>query len=329
MNVVEAFLARRGDVGPRTYLLLTPRFQASRHVVFLALGPGDTWPSLVAKLPRRAHDTAAVAREAHNLERIAELLPRAAPGIPRLTALDLSGAWPIQVQTGLTGRALDRATVRRDPERWCHLAAAWLAALTVPGSTVDGAEALAQALMDLDQLAEPAADDPELERLLGRTRPLLAPLGHAPLPRVVEHGDFSAPNVMVLADGSLGAVDWELAAPDGLPLRDLAFFLTYVAFARGTASSVADQVATFDAAFFGSHAWAWARLRAQAQVLNVPESAVAPLFLSTWARYVAGLWNRLAGTQDKAAVLAWLRNNRYHALWRHTVAHLEAQVEMC
>lgn len=323
MNAMAACLARHGDSTPYAYLGLTPRFRASRHVVFLALAPGATEPSLVAKLPRAAADTAAIAHEATNLQRIAAALPGPRPGVPRLVTLDLAGEWPMLIQSAVPGRALDRATVRRDPERWCALADAWLAALATGGPPHRGAQSLRQVLDDLDHLAGLARLDAATARLIERTRPLLTPLGTWDLPRTVEHGDFSAPNVLVQPDGQLGAVDWELAEPDGLPIRDMAFFLTYVAIARRRLRSVADHVAAFDAAFFGPDAWARRWLHAHARRLGVPEPAVAPLFLATWTRYVAGLWARLRAVLDPAERRAWVRDNRYHAFWGQAVARLE------
>jgi thiamine kinase-like enzyme len=43
---------------------------------------------------------------------------------------------------------------------------------------------------------------------------LLAPLSGAEMPLVMEHGDLNPPNLIRLADGRLGMVDWEVAEPE-------------------------------------------------------------------------------------------------------------------
>src|SRR5690606_23163251 len=67
--------------------------------------------------------------------------------------------------------------------------------------------------------------------LVGATTAALATLRSSALPPVFEHGDLGHPNLVVLADGGIGVLDWETARRDGLPLHDLVFFLGYVALA--------------------------------------------------------------------------------------------------
>ena len=49
------------------------------------------------------------------------------------------------------------------------------------------------------------------------------------LPLVCEHRDFSPWNLFVHAGDRLAVFDWESSEPEGLPLLDLIYFLTYMA----------------------------------------------------------------------------------------------------
>lgn len=82
MNIVESYLrAHHDELGlarlglPRelTSLVVTPRFQASRHVVVLVLPKSGRDVRLVAKIPRRPGDTGGVVHEAAALRRLSEL----------------------------------------------------------------------------------------------------------------------------------------------------------------------------------------------------------------------------------------------------------------
>jgi hypothetical protein len=144
---------------------------------------------------------------------------------------------------------------------------------------------------------------------------------------VFEHGDLSHPNLLRLHGGGLGVLDWELADPRGLPAQDLFFFLTYVAFARERVRDAADHLRAFDAAFFGARAWARPFVRAYAEALRIPAELLSPLFLLAWLRHLARLVERLAaptaGGPLAPDTVRWLRENRYYALWRHTLRGLD------
>ncbi len=313
-------------------VMLTPRFHASSHVVFLVLAEGRPEPALVAKVPRLDGPSPTLEREADRLRRVHALRPGGWPGVPRLVAFEACDGWPILVETALVGRAYDRAAVRRDPALAAARGTAWLAELAEASLAVprEGAALrwIEQPLAEL-RAALPLASG-EMQ-LLDRSLALVEPLGRAALPAVFEHGDFSAPNVMRLADGRLGVVDWELAEPEGLPAADLFFWLTYVAFARSGARALGEQVAAFRAAFFGPAAWARPFVRDYAQRAGIGPDALTSLFVATWARYVAGLVGRLAAGEGleaapDAGTLAWLRGNRYFALWRTAVARADELV---
>lgn len=351
-------LARYGAAGRLSSLMLTPRFHASGHVVFLILADDRPDPVLVAKVPRLAGASRSLEREAANLDAVHDgAKPDGLPGVPRRVAFEHCGDRPILVQTALVGRAYDRAAVRRDPAGAGEAGLAWLVALAkLPSGRVDAAagrteangEAAVNGAIANDArdsftrlVARPLADlaaalplEADETGLVERTLAVAAPLAYGRMPLVFEHGDFSAPNVMRLAGGGLGVVDWELAEPAGLPACDLFFWLTYVAFARAGARTPADHVAAFRAAFGEPSGWAWPYAIRYAERVGVARDLLAPLLVVNWARTVAGTVRRVVdgdpnggaggGAADvRRATLEWLRGNRYFALWRESLAMLQ------
>jgi len=165
-------------------------------------------------------------------------------------------------------------------------------------------------------------------RLIDQTLAMMNPFRDGDVPLVMEHGDFSAPNILQDENGRAGVVDWELAEPQGLPAADLFFFLTYIAFARQNARKNADYLKAFQQAFFGPKAWAWPHVARYREQLNLAPEIMAPLFVATWGRYVAGLLMRLqesneAGSMVGNETVKWLQSNRYYVLWRYAIEHVK------
>lgn len=326
-------LEQFGVTGRLASVMLTPRFHASSHVVFLVLAEGRADPVLVAKVPRLGGHSPTLEREAANLRAVHARRPSGQPGAPRLVAFEPHNGWPILVETALVGRAFDRAAVRRDPARACAMGVDWLVGLAAPAPTAPAhppagasSAALAEGAGEWEHGALAAiARTREDSALIDRTLALTEPLSRAKQSAVFEHGDFSAPNVLRLRDGRIGAVDWELANPGGLPATDAFFWLTYVAFARSGARNVADQVAAFRTAFFGPRAWARPYVLDYADRIGIATECLTPLFVATWARYVSGLARRLAeagagwSAGRDTGTMSWLRQNRYFALWQCAV----------
>jgi aminoglycoside phosphotransferase len=339
MNTVLTYLAtnhqRLGLTGygvpeQLTSVVITPRFRASSHVVFLVLAPGRPEPLLVAKLPRLASAGTVAEREVANLRAVQGLRADGFDSIPRVIAYEEYLGRPILVETALVGRPMDPATVRRDRAACCAAVASWLAALQQPAHGAENDTAwfgrlVEQPLRYFERVFPLSIEE---ARLLERTWELVAPLRDTALPLVFEHGDLSHPNLMLLHNGAVGVVDWELAEPRGLPAYDLFFFLTYAAFAMQNARKSGDYLAAFQAAFFGAAAWARPYVVDYVQRLELPPHTITPLFVLSWARYMISLLLRLDAGQAKGQLphetADWLRANRYYALWRHTVMHASA-----
>lgn len=323
-------LERYGAPGRLSCVIVTPRFRASSHVVFLVLAAGRPDPVLVAKVPRLAGAAVSVEREVANLRAVQSIRAEGFDSIPRVVAFEEYRGRPVLVETALTGRPMDPATVRRDRAGCCDAVTGWLAGVQQPARVPAGDdpgwfERLVERPLHHFAAVFPLSD--EETRLLERTWELVAPLRDARLPLVFEHGDLSHPNILLLKDGGPGVIDWELAEPRGLPAYDLFFFLTYAAFAVGNAHASGDYLSAFRSAFFGRAAWARPYVAAYAGRLGLPPETITPLFVLCWARYIASLLLRLgdAGQPDGQLgpdTATWLRANRYYALWRHTVAHV-------
>ena len=325
---VDANRARLGleglGVGGTRSLLVTPRFQASAHVVGLIVPPDHERPTLVAKVHRLADATGTLDAEAACLRMLTEGDPGARNGVPRLIVQAVVGGHAAIVETALSGRPLDPVEVRRDRRRAIAEVGAWCRTLQRTGPTESGDPAGGPddrwdrlILPAMAGLETALADDPTDLGLIGRARDTLAPLDSAALLVAIEHGDLSHPNLLRLdreggRAGTIGAIDWELGEPTGYPLTDFLFFLGYVAVAAGgkrRASSPDEHARRIGAAFFEGDRWAWVAAEAYADAAGVDRALVGSLLVATWVRALA----RVGADGHR------LRDHRYHAIWRTIV----------
>jgi Phosphotransferase enzyme family len=306
----------RYGIGDRpSTLVLTPRFRASRHVVFLVLSESAD-PALVVKVPRLAFDTSGIAAEFTVLSALHR--DGARPGIPEPVAIEEYAGVPLFVQTALHGRLLARRFARRKPGRWAESAADWLAAFPRSNGGGDAWHRLVEE--PLRSFADTVREVWALD-VVERTLDVVDPLRDGTFPLVVEHGDFGHPNVFVLPDGGLGAIDWELGVEQGLPAQDLTFFLMYLAIACARPATAARRRSAFDRAFVAPHGWALPALRSYAERVGVDSALLPSLIVACFARYAARLVLRLAGGQEvHSEFVRWLRDDRACDLWRHALA---------
>jgi len=322
-------LAELGIPRALASLLLTPRFPASRHVIFLLFRAGAPAPVLAAKVARLAEASASLQQEASVLRAVQAARPGGLESVPRVIAFERLGGHPMLLETAIPGIHLKPAVVRRDPERYIALALDWLLALrqlTQTPAAEGWYERLATEPLDAFAQAFPL-DDAE-RRLLDETAARVESLRGVVLDLSVEHGDLSHPNLLIRPQGGLGVVDWELARVDGLGVSDLFFFLSYVAFSREDANRTGQFEAAFQRAFFGQGAWAVPHVLSYAARAGLARELLTPLFVLTWARYTARLAQRLQAGEEGAAPLgadlaALLRANRYYALWRSSLGHAD------
>jgi Phosphotransferase enzyme family len=324
----RAALPPGATTGARPFVLLTPRFRASRHVVSLLLPPGGREPSEVCKRPRLFDDTGPIAREAAALRAVEFGAPGTAATAPRLGALRTESPDPGLLETALLGRPITPAVVREDRDGLVALALDWLTKLPRAAATEEPGWFERLVEEPLDRLAESFPPGTREAELVGRTRELCRPLRAGGFPLVLEHGDLAHPNLLLLPDGRFGAIDWELAEERGLPLHDLSFFLGYVARADhgGGPAAAAEALSP---ALLEPGGWVVRAITKYSDELGIPPGLRVPLFVASWARVASrpvSRSERSAATADGALPaslagekLMWLRGNRYTALWKRVV----------
>lgn len=213
---------------PDAWVLLTGGAESDAKVVGLPFSEAEAKPGVVTKFARVAKSDAALEREATVLRELERERPGLA-GVPRLRASGRRAGQVAIVQDAVEGKALN-ATM--NPAQFAAVTpnvTQWLIALAGE-SAPQPPSAWARRLVD-EPLDELERDFAELTPtgFAGRARRELANLGGLPL--VCEHRDFGPWNVVIGADGSPAAIDWEDAEPSGLPGLDLIYFLASCAFA--------------------------------------------------------------------------------------------------
>jgi hypothetical protein len=313
--VLEAAGAHGAGAG--SVVLVTPWFEASRHVVGIIFRDGE--PACVVKVPRRPGDDSGVERERRSLGRLAAVSPTAAAHAPRVLA---APGGPALVEEAVTGEALGPELVRASPARALRLGMAFVDAMPVTGNSGTDPAWYDRLLgAPLDRFRREAPPELGAEALVASAHRHLRPLRDAALPLVFEHGDVGHPNLVVRPDGRLAALDWERSEERGLPGHDAVFLLAYLAEARRGAFAIEDRLRAVDDAFLGPAAWARDALAAHLARRGVDAALLPPLVLACWARSACGLLDRLAGPPgadvtrplDAATVVA----DRDVALWRH------------
>jgi aminoglycoside phosphotransferase len=277
-------------------VVLTPRFPRSRHVITLVFGKRGRRPVLVAKTPRLPHDAARLAYEAAMLHAADRATAQSATAAPVLLAFDGSSRWPLLLETALPGRPISPAAVRRDPGGTIGRVAGAL------GSLAEATARMAppgwyDSLIEEPLTALAAGGTAATAELAETTLAVLEPLRGARLPLVLEHGDVSHPNLLLLPDGRIGLLDWERAREGGLPVGDLLFFLGYAARA---------QRQEREEAFSGTRGWAIDHLVTYADRLGLRRDQLPLLMLAASA---------LAAAEDAAgaALAQWQWMLRHHA----------------
>lgn len=334
MNIATAFLQQHRErlgldafgIGDRPpCLILTPRFEASRHVVFLVMAQDR--PVLVVKIPRLIEPAGSLEREAAALRAVEALRPGGLASVPRVVAFEEFCGRLVLVETALRGPLMAPDVVRQRPDDCCRRVLDWLVDLQQASRCAAHGrwfDTLVHEPLEYFATVFPLSDGDA--DLLARTREIVAPLRAAALPFVCEHGDLSHPN-LVLDGPGVAVLDWELARMDGLLAYDFFIFLTYVAVSRRKAASATARLEAFKHAFFEPGAWTLPFVRAYADRMQVPPDTLTPLFVLSWARYSIHHLQRLTGGDGTGRrpvspeLAGTLRLQRYFRMWRHAVTN--------
>ena len=303
---------------------LTPRYATSRNVIGLA-SDGDGRVHLVAKLARDAADQR-LCVEADVLRLIERLAP-AATGIPRLVLLTRASSSTALVETAVHGRQLTRRELREARDHWAGVVVEWGRPLWhVDHDSVRTAVPSVRGVLDeaLHAWSAVGGERPDIADIVHRTAELTAALDEVRAPLAIEHGDLAPPNLLVDGAGRLGVVDWELSRLSPVPLHDLAFFVSHLAWIEVDGPDDR-RLERLDNALRGG-GWARGVLERRAAELDLKQAEVMPLVLACWARYAAGTLERVRdagriGTEATTIVEA-VRRMRPFVIWRHLAERL-------
>jgi hypothetical protein len=201
-------------------------------VITTRQSPGSA--RLVVKIPSSPAAGLAVDREGRMLVDIRRLpLGRLAASVPRYVESLVVDGRPVLVSTAVPGVPMSigyhhwthtarRAAVARD----FGAAFDWLGAFQ--GSTTRGSSAADWPDQVLEAVRGRWDGHPALDRAVTRLEAARDDLAASPVATTAVHGDFWYGNLLVEGGVVSGVVDWENAAPQGSPLRDVArFVLSY------------------------------------------------------------------------------------------------------
>jgi hypothetical protein len=306
-------------LGPRparlSWMLLTRGGRSINKVVGLVFAEPDPLPRIAVKLARTEEAEPSLYREARALAAVRARTP-GLRGVPRVLFCDATSGVPAVAETALPGRPLF-SELRSDTYRELALLAVdWLVDLAqplVPGTDGAAAEVVHGALQHFAATFGAVVRPDDLEKTTRVLGPLTA------LPTVPEHRDFSPWNVHRDAGGGIVVHDWESAEPVGLPLMDLVYFLTYLAFFQRGASDPERCIAVYresrdpTTAIGAVHADAIARYTER---MRLDPAAVHGLHVLTWLIHARSEHLRFAADAAGPPAPTVLSRSLFLALWR-------------
>lgn len=307
------------DLGPvpdrLTWLLLTRGPRTISKAVGLVFVEPDPTPRVVVKRPRVPEAESGLRHEAAALTGVRALRPGGIPGVPRLLSYADVDGYPALVETALTGQPLFALLTRASYRDLALRGTDWLIGLLVHRTARPAGGArplLATAMQDFERAFGPVTDPPQVRA----TEQLLASL--CDLPCVVEQRDFSPWNVHVAADGQLVIFDWESAELNGMPMLDLIYFLSYLAFfydgALASGRVRESYRRNLDPSSFTGRVHRECVER-YAACLQLDRSLVRPLRLLTWLIHSRSDYRHLTADVAGTPAPSALRQSLFLGLW--------------
>jgi aminoglycoside phosphotransferase (APT) family kinase protein len=299
-----------------TWMLLTRGPRSISKVVGLVFAEPEPTPRLVVKLARVPEAEGALRHEAAALAAVHAHVPGGLRGAPQVLFCDERSGRLALGETALSGRPLFSLLTAGTYRDLAFRAADWLADLAGPlawGASGAAGAIVEATLRDFAAAFGSVADPVEIRA----TERIVAPL--ADLSSVPEHRDFSPWNVHVAADGGLVVYDWESAEPVGLPLTDLVYFLTYLAFFHDRAITRGrcpeSYRRTRDPRTFTGGVYHDC-LTHYAERIGLDAGHVRGLHLLTWLIHTRSEHRRLAADAGGRPPAASLRRSLFLALWQ-------------
>jgi hypothetical protein len=301
-------------------LVTTPGRQHVNKVVAFVFDAKHSAPRLVVKLPRSASSVASLEREAAVLTLLQSRHPRLS-GAPRPL---FTHAYPGGVAVGqsfLPGTPLEHWLHRRTYRSLGLRVADWSAQLVdspADAGNPHQGRIVAATHSDFERQFGAVVDPGMLRESFDR----LAALGS--LPRAFEQRDFSPWNILVRPEGTLGVVDWESAEPDGLPVLDLWYGLTYVAFYRSGAMQSGRYREAYRALIAPgteAHATAGECMNRYLSATGVAPEVVRPLRLLVWMLHSRSEYREMSYQAGGAPSPQALASSLFVKLWEEEMAH--------
>jgi len=334
MNLLEDYL-RHADLStapvmlrefrPAGSLLVTPRYEDSRHVIALLLD-SSSQPQIVGKIVRRPDDRSTLATEFEVLQKLASLSADARTAPRPLAFVQHRTHWML-IETAVNGVILTHRRVRKAPARSWAIVDHWLRTLPITGSTSSTRWFNDQVVAPLSVASSMLPATQAERRMFAATKRILRELTSVSLPMPLEHGDLSHPNLL-LSHGRLGVVDWETGRVHGVPGADAAVFLAFMAFARDGAHGLEPEAAAYGRHFLSADGPGRHLLKGHLERSQIDPKWLDAILLATWTRYALHVFPRLAprgetDPEDRIELARKLfRSGRPLRLWRMTLEHI-------
>ena len=297
----------------RRWAMTIPGLYTSNKALFLLFPETGSDPDLVIKVARTPSQTPRLERESTALRALSGTRWIEAGSAPRELFFGLHAGIAVLGETAVIGDPFRRRTTAEPGCMFAADAVERLIALGQETATAGSASQLGSRLLDLleryRQLYRPTP------RHTAFLRAQIARIGSADaVPRVFQHGDPGAWNIVVRADGTAAFLDWEAADPGGVPLWDLFYFLRSFAVTVSRAHGIDDALTGIRRALLEPSGLAdviAGATRRACGAIGIPNSLVGPLFATCWMHRAVKQAARLPRSR--------LRRGHYHRLLTITI----------